>query len=365
MSRRFDRTRTRKHYKVSADGKKLPLTRLTNKELLQKLKEQRDFLISAIFEYENGKKHFAYLIAAILRTIFNKTKQSWPILPDLADKYGYPFELKGRNPPPKAALFCVGFTVFMGTIDRKMIQNAPNLVSKNVEEYWNEVVYADQFEHYTRREIVLIAANKLGGSHVDPVIDPKAKHLAEAIRRQSGPYSEDVIVDSVVYEMGVHVLTPLDSLIPYLDGKIADEERGKMTIDSLRTYVEKSGEVQYWNNYLRTDPTIAHAVGTWGDLSRDLKIAEFCGLHSIEEIDTVLRQAHGWGENFLRLFYQKMFGTLSNASPNQVTTVLNGSVTLLLIASHVDKFTPQILERDFGFHSTYIIEVARAAKVMM
>lgn len=343
----------------------MQLTRLTNKELLQKLKEQRDFLISTIAEYESGKKHFAYLMAAILRTIFNKTATSYPILPDLAERYGYQFELSSRIPPSKRDMLYIGFTLFFGPIDRKAIQNAPDLVPKKFDEYWNEVVYSAPFEQgYTRGEIVKIAANKLGGSHVDPVIPTKVQHLAEVVRRQTGPYSEDVIVPSVVYEMGVRALTALDALIPYLDSKIADEERGKLTVDSLRIYVEKASEVQYWNNYVRTEPTIAHTVDSWGDLSRDIKIAEFCGLSSIDEIDTVLKLAHGWGENFLRLYYQKMFEDHPMTSPNQMTTVLNASVTFMLIASHAEKFTPQILERDFGIHSTHILEAAHAVRGM-
>lgn len=201
------------------------MTQISDKELLKRLKEQRDFLNSEISEYEKGKKHFAYRIATTLRTIFHKNKTSYRILPDLADKYGYLFTLRGRNPPPlKANGFYLGFMLSFRPIDRKEIQNDRTLVSKKFDEYWNEVVYSAPFEQgYTRREIVLIAANKLGGTHVDPVIKPRAENLAKVVLRQSGPNFEDVIVGSVVYEMGVHVLTALDGLIPYLDSKITNE----------------------------------------------------------------------------------------------------------------------------------------------
>lgn len=200
------------------------MTRISDKELLKRLREQRDFLISDISEYERGKKHFAYRIATTLRTIFNKSENSHPILPDLADTYGYPFALMGRNPPPlKENGFYLGFMLSFSPLERRDIQNDPTLISKKFDDYWSEVVYSAPFEQgYTRREIVLIAANKLGGAHLDLVIKPRAENLAKAVLKQSGPNYEEVIVGSVVYEMGVHVLTALDALIPYLASKITN-----------------------------------------------------------------------------------------------------------------------------------------------
>jgi len=201
------------------------MSQVTDKELLQRLKEQRDFLISELSEYERGKRHFAYKIAATLRTIFYKSPSSFPILPDLSDKYGYQLEFKGRNPPPRDTYY-LGFKLFLGAIERKVIQNDRKLVSKKFDEYWNEIVFAEPFEDgYTRIKIVLIAANKLGGTHSDPRIDPDARHLAKAVMRQSGPNFEEVVIGSVVYETGVQALMVLEGLIPYLDSKIVDESR--------------------------------------------------------------------------------------------------------------------------------------------
>jgi len=115
---------------------------VTDKVLLQRLKEQRDFLASELSEYESGKTHFSYKIATTLRIIFHRTKTSSPILPDLAYKYGYPFMLKGRNPPPRGkAVFYAGFVTSVGVRDRKSTLNSlnnPLLVSKKFEEYWDE-----------------------------------------------------------------------------------------------------------------------------------------------------------------------------------------------------------------------------------
>jgi hypothetical protein len=63
---------------------------------------------------------------------------------------------------------------------------------------------------------------------------------------------------------------------------------------------------------------------------------------------------------FLKLYYQKRFG---KPSPGGVVT-LNGSITFLLIASFIEKFTPEILDREFGFYSAHIHECVRAAREM-
>ena len=64
------------------------MSQITDVGYLTRLREQRDFLQSEIKEYGNGQAHFAYKIASTLRTIFHKTSESKPILPDLAERYG-------------------------------------------------------------------------------------------------------------------------------------------------------------------------------------------------------------------------------------------------------------------------------------
>jgi len=135
--------------------------------------------------------------------------------------------------------------------------------------------------------------------------------------------------------------------------------RIELNVDSLRAYVQTSPEVAYWNQYLRENTK--QRVETWGDLSRDVRLAQFLGLKTIDDIDSMFRTARGWGEDFFRRFYA-VFYERHNTSPDRVTTVVNGVVTMLMIASHAEAFTSEGLERDFGFGTAYILDIARTAR---
>jgi len=147
----------------------------------------------------------------------------------------------------------------------------------------------------------------------------------------------------------------------YKDSLAKGERKIEINVDSLRTYVVTSREVQYWNNFLKTDPDIGHRVETWGDLSRDVRMAEFCGLRSIEDLDSALRQARGWGEKFFKRYYAHYLAE-HNVPRDRVTTVVNGVVNMLLVASFADKLDAKTLTKDFGYGSTTILDIAREVR---
>ena len=142
------------------------------------------------------------------------------------------------------------------------------------------------------------------------------------------------------------------------EGKTAIE----LNVDSLRAYVDTSPEVQYWIDFLREN--IGQKVEGWGDLSRDVRIAERCGIDTLDNVKHIMTDARGWGEDFFKRYYDRFFRE-HNVTPDKVTTVLNAVVTGLFIASNEDKFPPEVLKTDFGMHdldSWYIVEAAREAK---
>ena len=155
-------------------------------------------------------------MAATLRTIFHKTPNSTPILPDLAERNGYKVFFKGRDQNRIDAFvkLYVGFTVGI----KKPLFDAPYLVKKTFQEYWNEIVYVEGNVRYTRKQLVLWAANKLGGAHVDPEIPPELLHLVNgSVKLVSVRYGEETIVNQVVYEMALQVCGILDDLTPKLE----------------------------------------------------------------------------------------------------------------------------------------------------
>jgi putative GTP pyrophosphokinase len=127
------------------------------------------------------------------------------------------------------------------------------------------------------------------------------------------------------------------------------DQEVEINVDSLRAYIQSSPEVKYWNTFLRTDSIVGHPVdeNDWGDLSRDVRIANSFGLKTLDDIEETLKKAHGWGENFLRSYLQATLGR--KADWKTVRTVVNGSVTMLLLASNVEKLDEEKLRDQFGF----------------
>jgi hypothetical protein len=194
--------------------------KLSDKEYLEKLKQQREFLRSELQEYERGKPDFTIKMAATIRTIFHSTQASTPILPDLAERNGCRITFRGKDQSgiDEYVVLYLGFQVGK----KKPLFDAPSFLDKSFEDYWNEVVYKEGKIRYTRKQIVLWAANKLGGAHVDPEIPPGLFHLVNGgPRLVSKSYGEETIINQVVYEMALQVLDLLDRTIPMLEKKIA------------------------------------------------------------------------------------------------------------------------------------------------
>ena len=134
----------------------------------------------------------------------------------------------------------------------------------------------------------------------------------------------------------------------------------ELNVDSLRAFVETSPIVEYWNKYLGT--VVRGASAGMGDLSRDLRIASFCGVTSLEQIESILSGAKGWGERFFEEFYKEFFETRGTRA-DLVSVVKNAPVTSLLIATHAERFTPEILIKQFGWGTTHILDVAAGTRL--
>lgn len=148
----------------------------------------------------------------------------------------------------------------------------------------------------------------------------------------------------------------LDDLISSIRGQIGqyrDElARGNTSIDinvdSLRTYIQNSTEPRYWAQFLRETTGQRVDENDWGDLSRDVRIANYFGIYSIDVLDILLKNARGWGETFFVEYYRDYFKRLK-VTPDKVSTVINGHVTVLMIASNAEKINADILNKDFGW----------------
>jgi hypothetical protein len=198
--------------------------KLTDSEILNHLKQQYDFLISDVEQYEKGNPHFAVKIAATLRTIFHNTATSKAILPDLAQKYGCKLSFKSRKQALILAESCKLYIGFMvgNRILPKNYFDAPFFVDSDFETHWNEVVYKEGSTIYTRKQMILFTANKWGGTHVDPEIPHKFLRLTNGTGPQliSEKCGEEMIIGRIPYEMAIQTIIILEHLIPSLDKEI-------------------------------------------------------------------------------------------------------------------------------------------------
>lgn len=142
--------------------------------------------------------------------------------------------------------------------------------------------------------------------------------------------------------------------------KLAHGDRAiELNVESLRVYVETSPDVAYWNDFLRT--RTKQRVESWGDLSRDVRLARHVGITTIDQLGSLLRAAKGWGEIFFERYYARYFAE-RNTTPDKVMTVVNGTVTQLVIAANLDTLTSEVLDTQFGYGTHYILEEAAAAR---
>jgi len=194
------------------------MAQITDVGYLTRLREQRDFLQSEITEYSKGQAHFAYKIGSTLRTIFHKTPASTPILPELAEKFGIKLVFKGNvGQVDEYVVLYIGFQT-----GNWPPNPAPLSTQKNFQDYWNEVIYAEGAVRYTRKQLVLFAANRLGGSHVDPEIPANLLRTVQGtVRLCSTQLGEEAIITRAVAETGYEVLLVLNDLIPQLESQIS------------------------------------------------------------------------------------------------------------------------------------------------
>ncbi len=61
-----------------------------------------------------------------------------------------------------------------------------------------------------------------------------------------------------------------------------------------------------------------------------------------------MKNARGWGETFFVEYYRDYFKR-QKVTPDKVSTVINGPVTVLMIASNAEKIDAKSLDSDFGW----------------
>jgi ppGpp synthetase/RelA/SpoT-type nucleotidyltranferase len=120
----------------------------------------------------------------------------------------------------------------------------------------------------------------------------------------------------------------------------------EIDLEAYKLYLETSPNVKYWQDVVRSIPKME--VRSSEHLSDDIRIANDCGYHKISEIDQLLVDARGWGEDFLSSFF-KIYEAQQDREYRKVETFRNVPVFLLMLAKNFQKLPPNYFEQQLGW----------------
>jgi hypothetical protein len=151
------------------------------------LRDQLTFLCSSCASFDAGNKREAVRIATIVRILLHDSrKSSVSLLTHLGAKESVSLSSSVEGEPHPSAPFMTtmvrttfrvdaegkGSTVYGAPLDARYLLPMP------VDAWWNQVVYILGQVRCTRKSLVLDAADKDGGAHVDAALAPDYATIA-------------------------------------------------------------------------------------------------------------------------------------------------------------------------------------------
>ena len=153
-------------------------------KVLAKLREQMEFLRTSLHAFYAGDFAESVRIATTIRVLVHETGMSKPLLKQ-AKPNGHELPILEHvgEWPGEEPIFSFAVSVRMGpTIAPAVDLGSSHHTLSTVGEWWNRTVFTFQSRIgtqlvYRRKQVVLILANKEGGSHVDVDDDPDYTRL--------------------------------------------------------------------------------------------------------------------------------------------------------------------------------------------
>ena len=167
---------------------------MPNPELIDYLRRELNFLWYASRIFDEGYEEIAVKMAVSVRILMHDTRQSTSLFTQLEAPVQVLSTVPTYPPIGQAFLF-VGTLSSVGGAKQVPIldghQNQHHLLPW--QEWWTEPVYAlRELGHFSRRDLVLPAANKDGGAHVDLNKIPESYDvLRKGVARRPGTETND------------------------------------------------------------------------------------------------------------------------------------------------------------------------------
>ncbi len=144
------------------------------------LREQIGFLERSNAAYDEGYYDEAKRIAVVVRVLLHDTQSSHSLFQQLSYK-NYKFLDTSPNVDSQipGKIFQAGLAIpsLKGYVPRHQAPQLHHPSWSNFTNWWNNPVINTQERTYSRRELVLILANKEGGAHVDPKLTAHYENL--------------------------------------------------------------------------------------------------------------------------------------------------------------------------------------------
>lgn len=172
----------------------VPVAQKTQAQLQTMLVEQIDYLGSSAHLYDIGRKHEAKRLAVTIRLLLHDTSMSRSLLGqlDLKSRLLY-LDTAGpvnrNNLHPLAPFLLFRMTMANGAVAVPSYEPAlyegprpdSGFRALPFDSWWTMMVLRDStMEEYSRRDLVLFLANRVGGAHVDPQVQTKLDALARS-----------------------------------------------------------------------------------------------------------------------------------------------------------------------------------------
>jgi TPR repeat protein len=158
---------------------------VTREELLEKLRDRMTFFMRSVRAYDEGHEAEAVQLAASLRILLHDHRQSRSLLGQLGLKDRLHWVDTAERINPRNLLPTNGLVIIKSTSGGTGTGGAvryvaplgsrPAMIQRRpigFREWWSmEIVKDGHGNLFSRRKLVLVVANKDGGSHVDPQLD--------------------------------------------------------------------------------------------------------------------------------------------------------------------------------------------------
>ena len=146
--------------------------------LLKQLRRQLTFLRNSAASYDAGYPEEALRIGVVIRVLLHDTQYSTSLLKQLGQKESLRFISTAKEVPAHLLAGIDFGELLAGMVIGKAIACSPvpeGMPTITCLDWWEQPVFFRDNVMYTRRDVVLSAANKDGGAHVD---EPDKKLLA-------------------------------------------------------------------------------------------------------------------------------------------------------------------------------------------